>query len=48
MRSTNSRTLVVILITIVVVLGVLVYLAQDTVAQPSIGLNSPTTFPVDI
>ena len=48
MRSTNSRVLVMILITIIVVLGVLVYLAQDTVAQPPIGLNSPTTFPVDI
>lgn len=37
-----------ILITIVILLGVLVYLAEDTIAQPSIGLNSATTFPVDI
>ena len=48
MQTTNSRILVMILVAIVVVLGVLVYLAEDTVAQPPIGLNSPTTFSVDI
>ncbi len=52
MRSINNKTLATVLATIIVALGAWAYLTADTVAQtspsPTIGLNSPTTFPVDI
>lgn len=50
MRAINNRILSVVLTTLIIVLIVLAYLAGNTVARtaPTISLNSPTTFPVDI
>ena len=50
MRTINNKFLPVVLVMVTAILCVLMYFAGDTTAQTAstIGLNSPTTFPVDI